>query len=441
MSNADLIGGFLSGACDATLAPDTRDAALKCLADWTGVTIAGGHEPVARAVARYADLDDAAAPLFAIDAEPEKAALLNGTAAHALDFDDTHIPTDSHFSAVLWATLLAMTDPKFDNGDRSLRAFIAGYEVAAKLSGRRMGFSLQFRWFHPSGVLGRIASAAAGAAFLALDADRAAHAVALATTQASGLRGTLGSMAKPFQVGRAAADGIVCATLARSGFDASLDLLEPDGGFARAFVQDGSAQLAALDTETLGTDWAVLRTSFKPYACLHGIHPSIDAARDIAGQIDPAAVTAITAYVAPGVKKVGHFDDPKTPLEAKFSVAFCVALALSGREADASGFTADTVKDPAIRRLTAMVDVHPEEGRKMLDSAVEVTLADGRTLRGETALSLGHPGNPMDWLDLGEKFMTLTEPVLGDRAQPLLKALRDFDSPGALPEIARLLRS
>ena len=140
-------------------------------------------------------------------------------------------------------------------------------------------------------------------------------------------------------------------------------------------------------------------------------------------------------------KKVGHINDPKTPLEAKFSVAFCVALALSGREAGASGFTAATVNDPAIRRLTALVDVKPEEHRKMLDSAVEVTLQDGRILRGETALSLGHPGNPMDWNDLGEKFMTLAEPVHGTRAQPLLTALRDFDLPGALPEIARLLRS
>lgn len=441
MTNADLIGRFVSGACDGTLADDARDAAIKCLVDWTGVTIAGSREPVARAVARYAGLDDAAAPLFANDAEPEKAALVNGTAAHALDFDDTHIPTDSHFSAVLWATLLAMTDPKFDNGDRMLRAFIAGYEVAAKLSGRRMGFSLQFRWFHPSGVLGRIAAAAAAAAFLALDADRAAHAVALATTQASGLRSSLGSMAKPFQVGRAAADGVACAKLAQSGFDAALDLLEPDGGFARAFVQDGSAHLTALDADTLGTDWAVLKTSFKPYACLHGIHPSIDAAREIAGQVDPAAVTAITAHVAPGVKKVGHFTDPKSPLEAKFSVAFCVALALSGREAGATDFTADTVADPTLRRLTALADVRPEEGRKMLDSAVEVTLADGRILRGATDLSLGHPGNPMDWTDLGEKFNTLVEPVLHDRALPLLKALREFDSPGAFPEIARLLRS
>lgn len=440
MTNADLIGRFLAGACDGPLANEVREAALKCLVDWTGVTIAGGREPVARAVARYATSDDAAAPLFSTDADSEKAALLNGTAAHALDFDDTHIPTDSHFSAVLWATLLAMTDPKFDNGDRMLRAFIAGYEVAAKLSGRRMGFSLQFRWFHPTGVLGRIASAAAASAFLALDADRAAHAVALATTQASGLRSALGSMAKPFQVGRAAADGIVCATLARSGFDAALDLLEPDGGFARAFVQDGSARLATLDAETLGTDWAVLKTSFKPYACLHGIHPSIDAARDIAGQVDSAAITAITAYVAPGVKKVGHFGNPKTPLEAKFSVAFCVALALSGREAGAADFASDTLADPTLRRLTALVDVRPEEGRKMLDSAVEVTMQDGRILRGATALSRGHPGNPMDWIDLGDKFLTLTEPVLGNRAQPLLKALREFDSPGALPEIARLLR-
>ena len=434
--NAGRVGAFLTSAPELTLPETVRDAALRCLVDWMGVAIAGSHESVTQAVLRYVGYERA--PVHGA-ADAEKAALANGTAAHALDFDDTHIPTDSHFSAVIWAALLAVARPEDSDGGRLLRAFVAGYEVAAKLAGRRVGFSLQFRWFHPSGVLGHLAAAAAVAVYRRLDAEQAAHAVALAATQAAGLRGTLGSMAKPVQVGRAAMNGIACARMAAVGVEAGFDILDPEGGFINAFVQDGTAQLAALEEGELGADWAVLRTSFKPYACLHGIHPSIDAAREIT--VDLKNVVAVRVHVAPGVKQVAKFSVPETPLQAKFSVEYCVAAALTGQQLGAADFTEALLRAPEVQRLMERIEVVPEAGRKMLDSAVDVELTDGTRVRGETALSRGHPGNPLSWEELEAKFVDLSTPVLHEQTAVLFAALRNFDHPDAVRKVAVLLEA
>ncbi len=440
-ANAAHIGCFLRDASSKPLSVEVVDAAKKCLVDWLGVTIAGSREPVARAAKAYAGLEDSGLPIIGATPDAEKAALVNGVAAHALDFDDTHIPTDSHLSAVTWAALLALADTERGEGDILLRAFVAGYEVAAKLSGRRFGFSLQFRWFHPSAVIGRLASSGAVSVAMGLDECQAAQAVALSTTRASGLRGMLGGMGKPLQVGEAAKDGIVCARMAKAGVTVDPDLLSPEGWFVKAFVQDGNAQLAMLDGNALGSDWAVLQTSFKAYACLHGIHPSIDAAMEIASDIDATQVSSVKVYVAPGVKKVARFEDPQTPLEAKFSVTYCVAAALAGKGLGADGFSAVTLVDESLRALLPKVEVVPAEGRKMLDSAVEVTLHDGQVCRGETSLSRGHPGNPLSWDDLEAKFRDLVEPVYHERAVEILSLVRGFEQAGSLERLQKLLRS
>lgn len=438
--NAEIIGRFLEATAERPLPSEVLDAAKRCLLDWIGVTVAGGKESVVKAALAYAGLDGTTLPVVGPFDDPEKAALVNGAAAHALDFDDTHIPTDSHISAVTWSTLFAMADPQRHDGCDLLCAFVAGYEVAAKLSDRRFGFSLQFRWFHPTAVIGRLASSAAAAALMGLDATRAAQAVTLSATQASGLRGTLGGMGNPMQVGAAARDGIACARMAAASIEIDTDLLSPRGGFIRAFVQDESAQLADLSQTSLGQDWAVLRTSFKPYACLHGIHPSIDAAIELAPQVDAANVKALRVSVAPGVKKVARFEAPATTLEAKFSVHFCVAAALMGHRLGADSFTDEVLSDPLIISLMSKLEVVAEEGRKMLDSAVDITLESGRQIRAETTLSRGHPGNPLTWEELNEKFFSLVEPVHGTRAREIGAVLKSFDVAGALENMCALLQ-
>ena len=148
-TNAEFVGRFLGEMAECHLPIEVIEAAKRCLIDWVGVTIAGGREPVVQSIAAYIGAEDGFVPQIGPAMDAEKSALLNGVAAHALDFDDTHIPTDSHISAVTWAALLALADPQRHSGLDLIRAFVAGYEVAVKLSGRRFGFSLQFRWFHP----------------------------------------------------------------------------------------------------------------------------------------------------------------------------------------------------------------------------------------------------------------------------------------------------
>jgi len=150
-------------------------------------------------------------------------------------------------------------------------------------------------------------------------------------------------------------------------------------------------------------------------------------------------IVAIRVHVAPGVQQVAKFSAPETPLEAKFSVEYCVAAALTGRQLGVADFTKALLKAAAVRRLMGLIEIVPEVGRKMLGSAVDVELADGTCIRGETALSRGHPGNPMSRNDLEVKFLSLVEPILGSRTSPLLVLLRDFEIPNVVRKVKLLL--
>ncbi len=418
---------------------EVEDAARRCLVDWFGVALVGIGSAPARMVqtrARTWKSRGVAGLLPGGTAAPAVAAFVNSTCAHVHDFDDTHIPTDAHFSGPTWAAVLALGQQNAVAEQALLRAFVTGFEVGAKLGGRRLGHAMQARGFHPTGVMGRLAVAASAAAILGLDVDRAANALGLAVTQAAGLTGSVGTMSKPLQGGKVAMDGVLAAELAAEGMTGKPALFEPGGGLASAFVQDGFAEIAEPDC---AAGWEILRNSFKPYACLHGIHPSVDAARALALRVDPETIETAEVEVAPGVARIGGNPDPKTPLEAKFSVAYCVALGLAGRRAMPADFSKDLLENSGFRTLMKRIVVVPVEGRKMINSKVTVTCADGRCLVEDVPLSLGHPGNPMGWDALEAKFLALAEPVLGSRAMPLLRRLRQFDRPGAMAEIFALI--
>ena len=424
---------------DRILPADVFDMAKRCLVDWFGVALAGTDSAAGRIVrdrARAWRSEGRARILFGKTAAPAVAAFVNSTYAHVHDFDDTHIPTDAHFSGPTWAAVLALGQQRETPADTLLRAFVAGFEVGAKLGGRRLGHAMQARGFHPTGVMGRLSVTASAAAILGLDADRTAHALALAATQAAGLTGSVGTMSKPLQGGKVAMEGIMAAELATEGMTGEPAIFEPAGGLASAFVQDGFAEIADPD---FGADWEILRNSFKPYACLHGIHPSVDAALALAPRVARQPIEKIEVEVAPGVARIGGNPDPRTPLEAKFSVAYCVALGLSGRHAMPQDFNDDLLADRDFRALMGRITVLPVEGRKMINSKVVVTCTDGRRLEADVPLSRGHPGNPMGWDAREAKFTALAEPVLGSRAASLLCALREFDTPGGMAEAFALM--
>ena len=440
MRNGATIAAYVAGTGGRKLPPDIADRARLCLADWLGVATGAGGEAAGRIVREVAagwGGRGCSTVLFGIPAAAPVAALANGTLAHCLDFDDTYVRAVTHMSAPLWAATLALGEETGASEESMLAAFVAGFEVASRI-GDGLGEAVTARGWHGTGVFGRLAAAAAAAALLRLDAARALNALAAAATQTSGLTASFGTMAKPFHAGRAAMDGIFAATLAASGFTAATGLFEPGGGLDNALVQDRAATFALVDF----AGWNILGNSFKPYAACHLTHPAIDAARALRADIpDPAAIAAIRAEVGALAMQVtgGKSGAPRTPLEGKFDLRHCIALALHGRDASAADFREPWRPDPAIgataRKIRA--EISPEMG--FASARLTLDLAGGRSLSATVPVAKGHPGNPIGWDDMRAKFDALVAPVLGARSEALFGLVREFGSGGALDEIRAIL--
>ena len=435
--NGPAIGAFIAAAPNRIMPPEVLEAARLCLADWMGVAIGAADEPAGRiardTVAGWRS-SGAASVLFGGTAAAPFAALANGTLAHCLDFHDTYVDAVTHTSAPVWAATLALGEETGATEADMLAAFVTGFEVAARV-GHGLGQAATARRWHGTGVFGRIGAAAASAAVLRLDGERALHAVALAATQTSGLTASFGTMAKPFHAGKAAMDGILSAQLAAGGFTGAAGLFEPGAGLDNAVIQDGSLSIAPI---AFG-DWRILRNSFKPYAACHLIHPAIDAARALRARglnVDSAA--AVRADVGALAMKItgGADGQPNTPLAGMFDLRYCLALALHGRDVSAADFRDPWALEPVIAGTAGKIAafVHPDMGF----ASARVTI-DG--VAEHVAVAKGHPGNPMGWADMGSKFGGLTEPALEGRSRDMFGLLRQFGQGCALAEIRSILGS
>ncbi len=429
--NATALSEFIAGSQMRKLPAEIANAAKLCLADWVSVALGAAVEPAGKIVREVVGdwrSDGPAALLLGGRAAAPMAALVNGTLAHCLDFDDTYVDSITHTSAPVWAATLALGAETGASETALLSAFVTGFEVVARV-GHGLGQAITSRGWHGTGVFGRIGAAAAGAAVLGLDAERAIHAIALGATQAGGLVGSFGTMAKPFHAGKAAMDGVLAAQLAAAGFTGAPGLFEPGGGLDNALIQDGKAGLAPVEF----SEWRILRNSFKPYAACHLIHPAIDAARALwAEGGTPAPHERIAAEVSALAKQVtgetnGH---PAGALAGKFDLRYCVALALHGHDLSAANFREPWHVEPDIARMAEQVSVTATTEMGFASAAVRV----GRK-REYVPVAKGHPGNPMGWDDMRFKFDGLVGDHLGNRAAILFSALRDFSNGGSLSVI------
>ena len=436
-TNGKTIGAFIAAANSHGIPPDVLDAARLCLADWMGVAIGAGDEPAGRivrdTVAGWRSAGRSTI-LFGGTAAAPFAALANGTLAHCLDFDDTYVDAVTHTSAPVWAATLALGEETDATEAEMLAAFVTGFEVAARV-GHGLGQAATARGWHGTGVFGRIGAAAAAAAVLKLDAERAMNAVALAATQTSGLTASFGTMAKPFHAGKAAMDGILSAQLAAGGFTGATGVLEPGAGLDNAVIQDGSVSIQPVAF----ADWRILRNSFKPYAACHLIHPALDAARTLAASgLDLTAVRSVRADVgALAVKITGAGNGlPGTPLAGKFDLRYCVALALHGRDVSAADFRDPWTLDPDIAATASKVSVHDHPA--MGFASATVTL-DG--VAAHVPVAKGHPGNPMSWDDMDRKFGGLVSPSLHNSSGEMFGLLRRFGNGTALSGVRRIIET
>ena len=302
--------------------------------DCVGVLIAGLSQPVTAVVARAfgIPLDIAAMARFAGPAAPAPdRALLYGTAAHALDYDDTAL--SGHPSAVLVPAILAEADEVGADGPAMIAAYAAGYEVWAELIGRDQDQHHRKGW-HPSAVFGAVAAAGASAVLRKLGPELASRAVGIAASLAGGVAANFGSMTKPYQVGRAAQSGLIATRLAQAGLTASDDAIEHDLGFLRAVSPRG-----AVDTRSaarLNLEWRILRIGLnvKLYPMCYATHRSIDAMIDLcqAHRLRASDIASVDVELGEAQAAMLRNHRPQNALDARFSLQFALAAAaVAGR--------------------------------------------------------------------------------------------------------------
>ncbi|MEX2616501.1 MAG: MmgE/PrpD family protein [Alphaproteobacteria bacterium] len=435
----DRMAAFIAAARDREYDAAVIGEAKRCLVDWVGVAMGAVDEPVSRATVETALSWRAEGrgrifrgPLTT----PALAALCNGTMGHAFDFDDTRGHAPSHLGSPTWSAVLALAGELDCDGATALNAFITGYEISAVLGDGNFGNRMQAAGFHPTSVFGRLSAAAAASVLLGHDAEQAGHALGVAATTAGGLTTSFGTMGKPLHSGRAAMDGILAAQLASRGFAAARHAFDTAGGFADTFVQTEHFEFSGL-AFTAGQ--SLFDNSYKPYACGKLIHPHIDAARKLRDAVAGRAVAHIRCQVAEISTRLVGKPLPVTSLEGKFSVAFCIALALEGHPVMPRDFAPDRVGDPRLRALMERVELSVNPALERYASILDITLEDGDILHAEVPRSLGNPDNPMSREDIDAKFHALVEPVLGDRAAALHDALVTVEEPGKLSRVLDLI--
>jgi len=413
-------------------------AARDALIDWFGCVLAGLGEPVTQAVGSVSPSLSSEGDVPVLNGThrtPALAALLHGTASHSMDFDDTHIWSDAHFGAPTWAAALAGLRRNSKISDDLLcRAFIAGFEVGAKLAGRRIGHAMHDRGFNAVSLLGRVSATAAYSVISGLDVEQTAQALALGAGQTAGFAVGAGSMMKPFQVGKVAFDSIIAVELAANGLQANPGIFGV-GGIASALIQDGFAEIAQPD---FNSGWELLRNSTKAYPCQHGIHPTIDAARALHERLGARRIEQVRVYVGPLL--AGRNLIPGTSHEARFSIPFCVAVGLTGRGTRMRDFEESVIQSPEIQRLMRCIQIVSVKGRKMYNAAVDVRLDTGELLEEDVPLGRGHPGRPLTETERREKFFDLAEPALGAKTGELLALLEAFPDGHRVEEAFSLVR-
>ena len=378
--------------------------------DCVAVMVAGRREEVARIVAKAngAEVRDDCILLNGLAAS--EAALVYGTAAHALDYDD--VALSGHPSAVLVPAILAEAADSGADGATMVRAYVAGYEVWAELI-RRDSDQLHLKGWHPSAVLGTVAAAAAGAAIRRLDAIQASHAIGIAASLAGGVAANFGSMTKPFQVGCAAQSGLTATRLAQAGLTASPDAIEHNLGFLRAISPNRKVDTAS--PATLGREWRILETgiNIKLYPVCYGVHRSLDAMLGLVKgeSLKPDDIASVEVEMGEAQAAILRNHRPQLALDAKFSAEFAMAAAAVARRCGMSELDDDFVRRPDVQAFMPKVAVKPTQGTSADDAVfapsdrVRVTLRDNRQLASPpVSYPLGHFKNPIGADELWGQF-------------------------------------
>lgn len=448
MAITEQLAQFIASTTSDAIPAEAREQARRAMVDTLGVMLVGSREECARIAADVVRAEECR-PVATVVGQGFRtsvrgAALVNGVAAHALDYDDVNSAMTGHPSAPLLSALLAVAEETQTSGADLLAAFVVGFEIEVKL-GRGIGRSHYVRGWHATSTLGTLAAAAVAARLYGLDVDRVRMALGIAASLASGSRQNFGTMTKPLHPGHAAQSGITAAQLAARGFTADANIVEAPIGYLNLFSPDGDARPDEITSE-LGAPFEILASGIgvKQYPCCFGTHRALDAAL---GLTEGRALSAdqiehVEVLIPRGAGLPLIHPRPATGLEGKFSMQYCVAAALLDGRVGLDSFEDGAVRrEPAqalLRRVEMVADTSesaPAEGF----ADVTITLRDGTSLRRRVDEPRGSALLPLSQDELVAKYRDCAERVLGgpatDRSVQMILNLEKLPSVTPLTEL------
>ena len=409
----------------------------RAVLDWLGSALAGALEPPARMAQRVVagfGVSDEATVFGAGRASAPGAALANGVASHILELDDVHKGSTLHPAAPIIPAALAVAERERADGRAFLLAVALGYDAALRI-GEAVNPS-HYHYWHPTGTAATFGAAVAAGALLGLNAAQMLDALGSAGTQAAGLWefNADGAMSKSLHPDKAALNGVLAADLARLGFTGATRILEGERGFFRATATDADPTRI---TEELGSHWKIEENCYKLYSCCGHTHTAIDTAIDLRSELSWTGHEAVNRVASMEIQTYGpgyaivREMNPRTPYQAKFSLAYVVAAALLEGwvgldQFSPDRFSPDGVRQPAIAALLkrTTVTVSPELTAlypAAWPARLTLRLADGQTVSGGSDYPRGNPENPVSTAALEDKFRALVTPRLGaDKAEQAL---------------------
>lgn len=410
------IAEFAVTADGSTLPDEALHLAERAVTDTIGVMLAAARDRTVDAIqsAHQGRLCPGPATVVTTGqrTQPVQAALLNGTAAHALDFDDVADGIKGHPSAVLVPAILAVAQEVQASGRDVLEAFCVGFQIESAIADGIAIDGHYARGWHSTATIGVLAAAAAACRLLGLDAARTRHALGIAASMAGGSRQNFGTMTKPLHAGMAASNGVLAAALAGAGITADTGQLEATLGYFALYGDENSNVARA--TATLSAPWVIVtrRLNVKKFPCCYNTHRAADAVLSLsegglrAGDVDSVEVTLEPAGLGP---LIHH--RPRTGLEGKFSLEYVTAAALLDKKLALRTFTDREVQRSEAQDLLARVAVAESNAPPVGDAvwqnayaAIKVRTRGGKQLERRVDIPRGHANLPLTEDELTTKF-------------------------------------
>ena len=433
----------LESECD-----EVYEQATRAFIDTIGVAIAARGEPSFTILAETLGDSGSAGPATVLPtrgrANAAQAALLNGTAGHALDYDDVVDHIHGHPSIVLVAALLALAEARHASGRELLEAYATGFELSCAVARGLPVEPHYLHGWHATATVGILGAVAGGGRLLGLDQSAIQNALGIAGSMASGSRQNFGTMTKPLHAGLAARDAVLATRLAAKGFTADPHQLEGRIGYFQMYGvdPDPGEVMSALERPHVLREWGL---SVKKFPCCYGTHRMANAALALRARgLQASDVAAIEVSVEPGGLEAIIHHQPRTGLQGKFSGEYVVAACLLDGRVGLSTFADAAVVRAAAQELLSRVNIAmrqvPPFGPAEFDhayAALEVTLRDGSTLRERCDIPNGDARAPLTDAELDAKFRDCLDFAQSEwDTDKLLSRLRDLRN---VEDVARLL--